>query len=241
MLLLRQYVRQGQNTMKILLIEDNARLIERVKHHLRGSFVVDAVTTGAAGLAQAEKIRYKAIILDLNLPDMDGKDVCDQLRQAGNYTPIIVVSGIQDAESRVTLLNAGADDFLVKPFNPAELIARIHSLIRRHHVEYDQHILKVKDLTVDINRREVHRSGNPIPLRRKEFDILEYLITNRGHAVSRAMILSHVWDSTEATWQKTIDVHIKHLRDKIDRPYETALIKTAYGVGYMIDDAVDAI
>jgi len=225
--------------MKVLLIEDNARLIERVKHHLRNSFIVDAVTTGAAGLTQAEKIRYKAIILDLNLPDLDGKEICEQLRQEGNNTPIIVVSGIQDADSRVALLNAGADDFLVKPFNPAELIARIHSIIRRHHVEYDQHILTIQDLTIDINRREVQRAGVPIPLRRKEFDILEYLITNRGHAVTRSMILNHVWDSNEATWQKTIDVHIKHLRDKVDRPYDSALIKTAYGVGYMIDDAVD--
>jgi len=227
--------------MKILLIEDNARLIERVKHHLHNYFTVDATTTGAAGLVQAEKIHYKAIILDLNLPDMDGKEICELLRSEGNNTPIIVVSGIQDADIRVALLNAGADDFLVKPFNPAELIARIHSLIRRHHVEYDQHILTIKDLKIDINRREVQRGGIPVPLRRKEFDILEYLITNRGHAVTRSMILSHVWDSSDATWQKTIDVHIKHLRDKIDRPYDTALIKTAYGVGYMIDDAVDVM
>ena len=226
-------------SMKILLIEDNVRLIERVKYHLRHFFVADTALTGSSGLEQARKIQYKLILLDLNLPDMNGQQICEQLRKEGNNTPIIVISGVQDADSRVALLNSGADDFLVKPFNPAELIARIHSLLRRHHAGFEnQHILEIKDLTVDINRRKVKRSGEVIQLRKKEFDILEYLIANQGHAVTRSMILNHVWDSNEVTWQKTIDVHIKYLRDKIDRPFESSIIKTAYGVGYMIDDTM---
>lgn len=226
-------------SMKVLLIEDNVRLIERVKHHLRQFFVADTAVTGASGLEQARKVQYKAILLDLNLPDMNGQQICEQLRKESNNTPIIVISGVQDSDSRIALLNSGADDFLVKPFNPAELIARIHSLIRRHHAGHDdQHILAIQDLTVDINRRKVKRSGETIPLRKKEFDILEYLIANQGHAVTRSMILNHVWDSSEVTWQKTIDVHIKYLRDKIDRPFNSTLIKTAYGVGYMIDDTI---
>lgn len=225
-------------SMKVLLIEDNVRLVERIKYHLRSSFTVDTAVNGESGLDLARKTQYKVILLDLNLPDMYGQEVCEQLRKEDIDTPIIIISGIQDSESRVALLNSGADDFLVKPFNPLELVARIHSIMRRHHTEYNQNVITVQDLTLDINRRKVDRSGQPIKLRKKEFDILEYLITNRGHAVTRSMILNHVWDSNEVTWQKTIDVHIKYLRDKVDRPYRSALIKTAYGVGYMIDDTI---
>lgn len=224
--------------MKILLIEDNARLAERIRHHLRKTFVVDIATDGAGGLDQARKIQYKTILLDLNLPDMHGSEVCEQLRKEGNMTPILIISGTQDIQSRVSLLDCGADDFLGKPFDPLELIARIHSLARRHRVEYGQHILSIKDLTIDVNRREVTRSGQAIALRKKEFDILEYLVSNRGNAVTRSMILNHVWDSNEEAWHKTVDVHIKYLRDKVDRPFAAPLIKTAYGVGYMIDDAI---
>jgi DNA-binding response OmpR family regulator len=223
--------------MKILLIEDNARLAERIRHHLRKAFVVDIATDGESGISRAQNLQYKAILLDLNLPDMHGSEVCERLRKEGNTTPILIISGTQDIQSRVSLLDCGADDFLGKPFDPLELIARIHSAVRRHRTSYDQHILTVKDLIIDINRREVTRSGTPITLRRKEFDILEYLTSNRGQAVTRAMILNHVWDSNEETWHKTVDVHIKYLRDKIDRPFGSPLIKTAYGVGYMIDDA----
>lgn len=223
--------------MKILLIEDNARLAERIKHHLRKTFVVDIATDGESGLSRAQSIQYKAILLDLNLPDINGSEVCERLRANGNATPIIVISGAQDIQSRVSLLNCGADDFIGKPFNPLELIARIHSAVRRHRLDYGHHIITVRDLIIDINRREVTRSGRPITLRKKEFDILEYLTLNRGQPVTRSMILNHVWDASEETWHKTVDVHIKYLRDKIDRPFGSSLIKTAYGVGYMIDDA----
>lgn len=229
---------KNTRSMKVLLIEDNVRLIERIKHHLKSFFTIDTATNGEIGLDMARKTQYKTILLDLNLPDMYGQEICEQLRKEGNDTPIIVISGIQDSGSRVALLDSGADDFLVKPFNPTELVARIHSIMRRHRSDYNQHILTVQDLTIDINRRKVDRSGKTITLRKKEFDILEYLVVNQGHAVTRSMILNHVWDSDEVTWQKTIDVHIKYLRDKIDRPYNSSLIKTAYGVGYMIDDTI---
>jgi len=221
--------------MKILLIEDNARLVERIKHHLKKSFIVDVATTGAAGLERIQNIQYTAILLDLNLPDMNGQTICKQLRAEGNTTPILIISAQQDHESRVALLDCGADDFLVKPFNPLELIARIRSLARRYRPDYDRHILTAHDLIMDVSRRHVSRSGQHIELRKKEFDILEYLLANQGRAVTRSMILGHVWDSNEETWHKTVDVHIKYLRDKIDRPFASTLIKTAYGVGYMID------
>jgi len=223
--------------MKLLLIEDNLRLSERITYYLGKSFVVETATTGKEGKAKALLSTYSIIVLDLNLPDMNGHTICKELRAAKIDTPIIIISGINEADSRVALLESGADDYLVKPFDPRELIARIHAVFRRHQDGYNRHIIQVKDLTIDVNRRHVERAGTPISLRRKEFDILEYLVNNRGRAVTRNMILDHVWDTTKESWHNTVDVHIKYLRDKIDRPFESPLIKTAYGVGYMVDDS----
>src|SRR4029079_1559655 len=125
---------------------------------------------------------------------------------------------------------------LTKPFSVAELRARLGALLRRPAAAISSEIFTVQDLIVDPHRRRVERANVPIHLRRKEFDILEYLIRNRGRPVTRSMILDHAWDGTKDTWNNTVDVHIKHLRDKIDRPFGTPLIKTAYGIGYMIDD-----
>lgn len=223
--------------MKILLIEDNLRLAERIKYYLGKEFIVDVAHTGEEGKAKALSTFYAAILLDLNLPDIHGHDVCRELRKAQLTTPILVISGIKESDSRVSLLDSGADDYLVKPFDPRELIARIHALFRRHHQGYNNHILTVKDLTIDVNRRRVQRGGKAITLRRKEFDILEYLVSNRGRAVTRDMILNHAWDGAKESWHNTIDVHIKYLRDKVDKPFDSPLIKTAYGVGYMVDDS----
>lgn len=224
--------------MKLLLVEDNARLAERVKHHLKASFLIDIAPTGTIGLEKARETGYNAILLDLTLPDIHGHQVCQQLRKESITTPIIVISGVTECDSRIQLLDSGADDYLVKPFDPRELVARIHAIARRQPSENTRHILAVRDLTIDINRRQVHRAGKLIPLRKKEFDILEYLVSNRGSVVTRAMILNHVWDTGKSAWHNTVDVHIKYLRDKVDRPFSSPpLIKTAYGIGYIVDDA----
>lgn len=224
--------------MKILLIEDNPHLAERVKTYLGKSFVVDTATSGSEGLSKALSSPYMVILLDLKLPDTYGLTVCQSLRKQQITTPVLILSGIRETATRVQLLNCGADDYLVKPFDPKELIARIHALARRAKYGYDQHIITLGDLTIDINRRSVERQGVAIPLRRKEFDILEYLITNKGRAVTRTMILDHVWDNAKESWHNTVDVHIKHLRDKIDKPFKKPLIKTSYGIGYMVDDSI---
>src|SRR5262249_38783942 len=153
----------------------------------------------------------------------------------GVHTPILVLTGIDDLNSRVALLNAGADDYVTKPFSIAELKARLGAILRRAPNSYNSSVLSVQDLTIDSERRPVERRGVVIALRRKEFDILEYLVRNSGRPVTRAMILDHVWDGTKDAWNNTVDVHIKHLRDKVDRPFDAPLIKTAYGIGYMID------
>lgn len=222
--------------MKLLLIEDNRTLADSLKKQLGKSFVVDSVRTGEEGLQRALAGGQDVIVLDLSLPDKSGYDVCRGIRLAQVNTPIIILTGAADVTSRVTLLNAGADDYLTKPFSVAELRARLGALLRRSPTTISSEVFKVRDLMLDPHRRRVERAGTVITLRRKEFDILEYLVRNRGRPVTRSMILDHAWDGTKDTWNNTVDVHIKHLRDKIDRPFGSPLIKTAYGIGYMIDD-----
>jgi len=223
--------------MKILIIEDNRSLTESLKEQLEQMFTVDACHTGEEGLRHAFNGSYAIIILDLHLPDKDGYEICKTLRLSRVRTPILILTGEADIATRVALLNGGADDYVIKPFSMAELRARISALLRRAPSNYNNSVMIVNDLIIDPGRRRVVRAGVTIPLRRKEFDILEYLVRNRGRAVTRAMILDHAWDSNKDTWHNTVDVHIKHLRDKIDRPFGGRLIKTAYGIGYMVDDA----
>ncbi len=223
--------------MKILFIEDNRLLVDSVKKLLDTIYIVDFVRTGREGIEKARSIHYSLILLDLGLPDMDGLEVCRELRSANVVTPVLVATVQKDAKTSVKLLNCGADDYITKPFNGDVLKARIAALLRRGQELNEEKVIGVHDLTVNVTRRQVWRSGVNISLRRKEFDILEYLITNHGRALTRSMILDHVWESGTEAWNNTVDVHIKHLRDKVDRPFGGSLIKTAYGIGYMIDDA----
>ena len=223
--------------MKLLLIEDNPRLAERISYHLRKSYVLDMVHTGQDALDKVQTIEYGVIVLDLGLPDMSGLEVCQKIRDMHRNNPILVLTGNADITDRVTLLNAGADDYVTKPFNTDELRARIAAVGRRQTRSHIRTHLTYRDLTMDIARHTVSRSGIEINLRRKEFDILEYLITNQGRIMTRDMIMDHVWSAHTNSWISTVDVHIKHLRDKVDRPFETSYIKTAYGLGYKIDES----
>lgn len=223
--------------MKLLLIEDNARLATSIKKNLTRHYVVDTAETGADGLLLATAHHYQLIILDLVLPDMSGNETCRKLRAAGVDAPILVLTGVREVEKKVTLLDSGADDYLTKPFNIRELEARLNALSRRLPVTYNPDIISAGSLILDHHKRTVTRNGQVIHLRRKEFDILEYLVRNRGRAVSRTMIMQHAWENGAESWNNTVDVHIKYLRDKIDRPFKQQMIKTAYGIGYMLDDA----
>jgi len=221
--------------MKLLVIEDNLRLAQRIKERLGKNHLIDVVHKGEEGLQKALTGAYSVIILDLGLPDMGGSVVCKKIRKARIHTPILILTGNDEVKSRVELLNSGADDYLSKPFNSEELVARVLALGRRRERTYEQSLLTLHDLTLDTQQRTVQRAGVPITLRRKEFDILEYLVNNKGRVLTREMILNHAWDSSKNSWSSTVDVHIKHLRDKIDRPFDCQLITTAYGVGYRID------
>lgn len=193
--------------------------------------------TGRSGLEQASGGNFDLIVLDLSLPDMSGHDVCRKLRRTGVNTPILILSGIVETDSKINLLHSGADDYVTKPFNGKELEARLKALLRRGHLDTDaQYLLKADDLVLDPRRRQVERSGRNISLRRKEFDILEYLLRNQGRVVTRTMIIDNVWSANSETWNNTIDVHIKALRDKVDRPFGRSLIVTSYGIGYTIPE-----
>jgi DNA-binding response OmpR family regulator len=226
--------------MKILLIEDNKALLESLRRQLSKTYVVDVAETGEDGLAQIRADSHDLVILDLNLPDKNGYEVCCAIRDAHIDVPILILTGANGVTNRVRLLHAGADDFLGKPFHFSELEARITALLRRSTATVEPNrksLLHVRDLTIDMERRSVTRAGKNIDLRRKEFDILEYLVRNSGRTITRAMIIDHVWESGKDSWNNTVDVHIKHLRDKVDRPFDRPLIKTAYGIGYLVDDA----
>lgn len=223
--------------MKILYIDDNRLLIDSVKNLLDNMYIVDSANTGHEGIEKARSIKYSLILLDLGLPDMDGFEVCQELRKLNIIAPILILTVQKDPATSVRLLNCGADDYITKPFNSDALKARVAALLRRSQDLHEEKVIGVSDLTVNVTRRQVWHSGTSIALRRKEFDILEYLITNHGRALTRTMILDHVWESGTEGWNNTVDVHIKHLRDKVDRPFGTSFIKTAYGIGYMVDDA----
>jgi len=223
--------------MRLLIVDDNVLLAERLKTHLENRFSVDTARTGAEGEALAKAGRYDIIILDLGLPDMDGERVCTNLRQAGIMVPILILTAESDTNSKVRLFESGADDYLTKPFESAELEARLTALLRRRQADLPLSLLEVGDLTINPSHRTVTRKGMPIHLRRKEYEILEYLVRNLGKPVTVDMILRDVWNKTDIEEQKpTVRVHIKYLRDKVDRPFATPLIKTAHGVGYTIED-----
>jgi DNA-binding response OmpR family regulator len=226
--------------MKLLCIEDNKNLVASLKDSLGDKYKVTVAQTGEKGINQALSSKYDLIILDLGLPDMSGSEVCKAIRRANVSTPILVLSGTTESASKATLLNLGADDYVSKPFDGLELSARLKALRRRgnHFGGGVSNLLKIYDVVLDPISRTVTRDGKLIDLRRKEFDILEYLIRNQNRVVTRDMILSSVWENDNELWDNTVYVHVKHLRDKIDRPFERKLIRTVYGVGYTINHSV---
>lgn len=221
--------------MRLLVIEDNKRVATALREALRGSYVVDVEHSGREALNNLNITHYDVILLDLGLPDMDGEDVCQQLRARNITAPVIVVTGDDTTESKVSILDMGADDYMTKPFSTDELKARIRAVMRRHTHKVLPLTLRVGDLRLDPASRGVLKDGKPLALRRKEFDLLEYMMRNPGRTLTRSMIIDHVWESGEGLWTNAVDVHIKYLRDKIDRPFNTQLIKTIHGVGYKLD------
>lgn len=221
--------------MRILLIEDDISLARTIEMSLKPLFAFDMAHTADSGMKMAHYNEYDCLLLDLTLPDLDGLEVCRKLREDGVKTPILMLTARGSIDDRVNGLDIGADDYLTKPFSLVELQARIRALLRRSPDNLTDNTLTVGNVSLDLNRREVYRDGTMVPLRRKEFDLLEYLLRNQGRVLTRSMILEHVWDNSIDPFTNAIDVHIKFLRDRIDRPFDSNLIHTVHGLGYKFE------
>ena len=219
--------------MKLLLVEDEASLARSLGQGLREEgHQVDVCRTGAEALRQAKDIDYDAVVLDWMLPDLDGVTILRTWRDQGLRTPVLMLTARGSVGERVTGLRAGADDYLVKPFAFAELLARLRALLRRGTSRPS--LLEVGDLRVDLVARRAERAGVRLDLTAKEFALLEYLARHAGEVVTRTMISEHVWDMNFDSFSNVIDVYIRYLRRKIDEPFATKLIHTRRGVGYIL-------
>ncbi len=222
--------------MKILVVEDEHKIANAVRDGLeQESFAVDVAFDGDEGLNSALYDEYDLIILDVMLPGTDGFSVCKQLREAGNHTPILMLTAKDQPRDVVTGLNAGADDYLVKPFSFEVLLARVRALLRRPQHNLGD-VLSTHDLTLDTVSKEVVRDNKPIRLSAKEYALLEYLLRNKGKVLSKQNIIHHVWDFDADVLPNNVEVFITYLRGKIDRPFKKSpLITTVRGFGYKIE------
>jgi two-component system, OmpR family, response regulator len=221
--------------MKLLVVEDDRETASYLHKGLSESgYVVDRAGDGREGLFLASSGGYDAIVLDRMLPGMDGLAVLGALRAAGIRTPALILSALGSVDDRVKGLRAGSDDYLVKPFAFSELLARIEALLRRGTVMPAATTLRVADLELNLLTRTVKRAGKPIDLLPREFRLLEYLMRNAGHVVTRTMLLEHVWDYHFDPQTNVIDVHVSRLRQKIDKSFERPLLHTVRGAGYSL-------
>jgi len=219
--------------MRILIIEDEQEIRTFIKQSLESEcFVVDAAQNGEEGSWLARTNEYDAIVLDNMLPGKSGKEVCMDIRRAGKTAPIIILSVKTGIDTKVAMLNIGADDYLTKPFSLDELLARIRALLRRPK-EIKEAVLALGDLVLDTNQHTACRGAEDVYLTRKEFMLLEYLLRNQDAVVSRGMIMEHVWDMNADPFSNTIESHIRSLRKKIDFKAKK-LIHTVPGRGYKI-------
>jgi DNA-binding response OmpR family regulator len=224
--------------MKVLLVEDEHRISQSIKKGLeQENFLVETAFDGEVAFDLASSNDYEVIILDLMIPKMDGMTVCKNLRADEIHTPILVLTAKGELEDKVSALNFGADDYLVKPFAFAELLARVRALTRRPKLQ-QSFILKIDDLELDTKNFEVKRFGKNIDLSRKEFTFLEYLMRHKNRILSKDQIIANVWDYEADILFNTVEVYVGYLRNKIDKPFKDKkpLIHTVRGFGYKIGE-----
>jgi heavy metal response regulator len=220
--------------VRILLVEDDPRIARFVAQGLREqSYAVDVTADGEDALYKASVSDYDAVVLDVMIPGHDGFEVCRELRASGSNVPVIMLTARDTVQDRITGLDTGADDYLTKPFEVAELLARLRALLRRGHVVRPASI-HVADLVIDTGAHHVTRGGRLIELTAKEYALLEYLARERGRVLSRAEIAEHVWDENFDPLSNLIDVNINRLRRKMDDGFALSLIHTRRGEGYML-------
>ena len=221
--------------MHILVIEDERRLASLVRRALQEEgHKVEVSNDGAEGLDMAETTGYDLLVLDLMLPHLDGVEICRRLRSTGSDVRILMLTARDAVEDRVAGLEAGADDYLVKPFSFTELIARVRALARRQIQPQVELELSSGDLVLDLQRHEARRDGRTIELTAKEFQLLEYLMRNAGHVMTRTQILDQVWGYNLDSFSNVVDIYVHYLRNKIDRDFPEPLIRTVRGVGYSL-------
>jgi len=232
----------GEMNKEILVIEDEPQLARLVEMHLRDAGCrVDVALTGARGLAEANKRHFDLMVLDLMLPDMDGLDVCRELRTQKNYTPILILTARSGEVDRVLGLEMGADDYLTKPFSVRELVARVKAIMRRvdrmAEEKSESETLQFEDLTIDREKRRVSIDGEGVSLTAKEYDLLVQFARTPGRVYTRSQLLDLVWGYGEGTYEHTVNSHINRLRAKIeDDPSQPRFIRTVWGVGYRFFD-----
>jgi len=223
------------DSMRILVVEDEFKSAEYLQNGLTESgYIVDVARNGRDGLHMAQEFRYDLILLDVMMPEMDGWEVMRHL--SGKETPILFLSAKGTLEDRLKGLDLGADDYLVKPFSFAELLARIRIALRRGRQVKQEDVLQLADLQVDVPKRRVSRGGNKVALTNKEFNLLQFFMQNQGQVLSRSLIASRVWDMNFDSDTNVVDVAVRRLRQKVDDPFEIKLIHTVYGVGYRCEE-----
>jgi two-component system OmpR family response regulator len=222
--------------MRLLLVDDNSKLARSISRGLRAEgYAVDVAADGEEALMHAGVWDYDAVVLDLLLPLRDGIEVCGSLRERGSWVPILMLTARDGVGDRIAGLDAGADDYLPKPFDFGELLARIRALVRRAPQERPSRV-ELGDLVVDPAKRQVLRGCTPIELTAREFAVLEYLARRAGRVVTRTELLDHVWDANYDGSTNVVDVHVSHLRRKLQQPSDQGeLIRTVRGVGFVLD------
>ena len=227
--------------MRVLVVEDEVKMAGLLKRALEEEgYAVDVAGRGEDALWLGTENPYDAIVLDLMLPDVDGFEVSRRLREAGRWSPVLMLTARDAVTDRVAGLDAGADDYLTKPFSFAELLARLRALARRGPVERPA-VLEVGDLRLDPAARRVWRGDTEVSLSAKEFQLLETFMRHPGEVLSRYQLLEHAWDYDYENRSNIVDVYVRYLREKIDRPFGLSTLETVRGAGYRLDDRVPAV
>jgi two-component system OmpR family response regulator len=224
--------------MRVLVVEDDPKIASFVTKGLQqAGFTVDQAHDGEQGLALALSEPYAVLVVDIMLPGRDGLSLIQSLRRQKVGTPVIILSAKRSVDDRVTGLQRGGDDYLTKPFAFAELLARVHALVRRSSGASEPTRLVAGDLVLDLLTRDVTRAGRPLELQPREFALLEYLMRNAGRPLSKTMILEHVWGYDFDPQTNVVDVLVSRLRTKVDRDFPVKLVHTIRGVGYVLREA----
>lgn len=224
--------------INILIVEDERKIADSLKQGLiENGFQAEVAYDGSIGWKMFRLHEYQLVILDINLPGMNGYELCKAIRGANEAVPVVMLTAMNSVENKIEGFDAGADDYIIKPFDFRELLVRIKALLKRLHATVATGtLLKAEDLVMNLDSKEVTRNGQPISLTAKEFQLLEYLLRNKNRVVSRADIALQVWDIDFDTRTNVIDVYVNYLRKKIDKGFDEPLIHTQVGMGYVLKD-----